>query len=349
MSSKNTATIISYNNDFFKKYEKQLKSFFYKINQIHLPKDLNNSLIVNVNDCYFLDNTNNNFPFEHFLNSLNDSRANPFLITIGSDPPDSIKNSHLLYSIRPDINDDQFCFLIKNAEHVINREKAQIELTSMLLHDVRSPLNSMIGYLELLINGTFGELQEGQKNILEKAMEMGDFTLDLLEDLSEIYKNEQSTLLIQKQIFEINTLIESVLLNVWVKADSKNIQIKKNILSDVKKLWGDDFQIQRLLTNLLNNSIKYCPNNSRILIDAHLNKNNDTEISIIDNGQGVPDEQLPYLFDKYYRVKQKNKIQKGHGLGLYVCKIIIQAHKGKIWADNNKNGGLTVTFTLPSK
>ena len=66
MSSKNTAAIISKSNDFFKKYEKQLKSCFNEINQIQLSNDLKNSLAVNVNDCYFLDNTNNNFPFEHF-------------------------------------------------------------------------------------------------------------------------------------------------------------------------------------------------------------------------------------------------------------------------------------------
>ena len=125
-----------------------------------------------------------------------------------------------------------------------------------------------------------------------------------------------------------------------------NIQIKKNIHSKLDEVIAEDFQIQRLLTNLFVNAIKYSPADSHIIIKTEMDTDKYLKISLIDSGQGVLEENISYLFDKYYRVKQNN-FKEGYGLGLYICKIIVKTHGGKIWAKNNELGGLTVTFTLP--
>lgn len=347
MIEKNKAAIFSNNDKFISKYTALLSSVNFQVKTKWPTNGRDKFVLSEFFDCYIIDNTKANFPYSKFLFALENHKTQIFLINIGQIIPEQIENPYLIFNIKNEYDEINLPTFLKNAALVLQRDKAQAELASMLVHDIRSPLNSLIGYLELLINGTFGPIGEGHKNILEKAMEMGDTTLDLLEDLNEVFQNEQNTFVLRKEPFNLSNLIESVLLNVWVKADKKNIQIKKNISTDIEYLLGEDFQIQRLLTNLMVNAIKYSPKNSKIIIKAKPIENDSVEISVSDNGEGVPENELPHLFDKYFRVKQTTKIKKGYGLGLYICKIIILAHDGTIRAENNDAGGLTVTFTLP--
>lgn len=115
------------------------------------------------------------------------------------------------------------------------------------------------------------------------------------------------------------------------------------------KIFGDPFQIQRVLINLIGNSIKYCPEDSKILVVAKPGKGNFVEIEIRDDGGGVPETQLKKIFHKFVRAKQHLDVKQGKGLGLYISKLIVKAHKGKIWAENNNVGGLSFHFTLPTE
>lgn len=347
MIRNNTAVIISDNLEFTARYSEYLQANNIRIkNSVFLDEWFQQSSKVHT-DLYVLDNTDGNFPYSKFLDSLKDRYSQLLLLNVGNQPPRSLKTPYLIFTVNPEIDNISLPVFLENADRVLKREKAQSELASMLLHDVRSPLNSLIGYLELILNETFGEMNEGQKNILEKAMEMGDITLDMLEDLNEIFRREQSSFVLHKQPFDFSEVLESVLINIWVKADQKNIQIRKNLQTNSKMVLGDDYQIQRVITNLISNAIKYSPKNSKIMINTNLIEGNFIRITVRDNGQGVPEEHLPHLFDKYYRVKQKKKLEKGFGLGLYICKLIIKAHNGKIWAESNEEGGLSVNFTLP--
>jgi signal transduction histidine kinase len=347
MIKSSTAKIFTDNDDFYSKYHSVLESCSLNVYPNSSIIDFNHISTDIPFDIIVIDNETGKFPFDMLIRKMNSNIAKKLLINVGAEPPSTLNIPFPIVTINPQDNQIPLSLFLKNTDKIIKREKAQLELSSMLLHDVRSPLNSLIGYLELLINGTFGKLNEGHKNILEKAIDMGDTALDLLEELHEIFREEQDTFLLQAQSFDFVKLLESVLAIVWVKADKKNIQIKKEINPVLKKIYGDDFQIQRLLTNLLSNAIKYSPDNSKIILEANLSSKQYAQISVADTGQGVPDNDLPHLFDKYFRVKKKNQIQKGYGLGLYICKIIIKAHQGKIWADNNEYGGLTVNFTLP--
>lgn len=347
MIKSSTARIITKSKEFFVKYKSLLNSCHLEVYPGSTFSDLD-SKITNVPvDLYVVDNQTGNFPYEKFIKNLNSDHTRKFLINVGLEPPETIKIPLPMIQVNPGTDQIPITLFIENADKLIKREKAQLELSTMLLHDVRSPLNSLIGYLELLINGTFGSLNEGHKNIIEKAIDMGDNALDLLEDLHDVFREEQETLILQQQTFNFNKVLEAVLAIVWVKADNKNIQIRKDISKDFPEIYGDDFQIQRLLTNIITNAIKYSPKNSCIIIKAKQEDAKFIKVSVIDTGQGVPDEDLHHLFDKFFRVKQKNKFSKGYGLGLYICKIIITAHDGKIWAENNELGGLSVHFTVP--
>jgi signal transduction histidine kinase len=347
MIKSSTARIITKSKEFFSKYKSLLTSCHMEVYPGSTFVDADSKITNIPVDLYVVDNQTGNFPYEKFIRKLNSDHTRKFLINVGLEPPKTIDIPLTVIQVNPGTDHIPISLFIENADKLIKREKAQLELSTMLLHDVRSPLNSLIGYLELLINGTFGCLNEGHKNIIEKAIDMGDNALDLLEDLHDVFREEQETLILQQQAFNFNKIIEAVLAIVWVKADNKNIQIRKDISKDLPEIHGDDFQIQRLLTNLITNAIKYSPKNSRIIIKARTENAKFIKVSVIDTGQGVSDEDLHHLFDKFFRVKQKNRFKKGYGLGLYICKIIITAHDGKIWAENNELGGLTVHFTIP--
>jgi signal transduction histidine kinase len=132
-------------------------------------------------------------------------------------------------------------------------------------------------------------------------------------------------------------------------ADKKAIDIMNSNQSIISAEYDED-RIQQVLTNLLSNALKFCePDKGKIVIDYGF-KNGYLEVTVKDNGKGIPEADLPFIFDKFYQSKDQNIIKpEGSGLGLAICRQIISNHGGKIWAKNNKKSGVTFGFTLPFK
>jgi signal transduction histidine kinase len=347
-SEKISAAIISPDRQFVKKYSQLLKNYNYKVHSIKFVTDIVEITSKNNTDLYLLDNITQDFPVEEFIANLEKKNRIPYLIIVTQNPEIYHNTSLPVFVLNPLIKKIELNSFLSGINKFFLQGNYQKELESMLLHDIRSPLNSLIGYIELLLNNTFGELNEGQYNILEKVMDLGDSTLDMLEDLNELYREMHHVEVPQSQRFDIKKTLDNVLINIWVKADRKNIKIKKEISPQLQYLYGDDYQIQRALTNLISNAIKYSPINSQITIIMNRKKNNYAQITIQDNGGGISESQLPNIFDKYFRLKENNiTYSKGYGLGLYICKVIVESHGGKIWAENNTNNGLSIHLTLP--
>jgi len=344
MKSKNTAVIITPAKAFFERYSSILEAHSFRASHIKKLNDLKKKQNDSIDICV-VDNFNHDFPYNELFEYINQHSPQTVVIDVGDNPPKQPKGNNYLYHCRENhIDLNSFLF---NLGEFIRRAKSRTELAAMLIHDIRSPLHSMLAYTELLLNQTFGPLNDGQKNFLEKAMILGDQTLDMIEDINEIYKSEQYIFSLEKEPFDISETIEQAMLNLWIQADKKNIQIRKEIAPDLPKVFGDSFQIQRVFVNLINNSIKYCPENAEIVIHVAQATQRKLEIAIVDNGGGIPEEDLKQIFRKAFRGKDHAKQQKGYGLGLYICKIIIKAHSGTIRAVNNDQGGVTFKFTLP--
>ncbi len=340
------ATIISEDESFIHKFQRLLEAFRFSVQRCTGLKDFFSKHTHSRSDFCIIDNKNNQFPYPDFFNLLEENTARTFLLNVG--PP--VLDNHspcLIFNLDPERDTLSLKSFLKVTRDLLMRQRARSELADMLIHDIRSPLNSLIGYVELLLSGTFGQLNEGHQKILEKVMDLGDTTLDLLQDLNEIYEKEQYHFQLQKQPFDLNELLDVVLANLWIQADKKNIQIRRIIPENFKKLYGDDYQIQRVLTNLIGNAIKYSPENSHITIRGRAQNEHYAEISVEDNGRGVPEKHLKKLFEKYYRLPKDQDNPRGFGLGLYICRIIVKIHRGHIWAKNNPSGGLTISFSLP--
>ncbi|MBD3226180.1 MAG: hypothetical protein GF313_15745 [Caldithrix sp.] len=254
-------------------------------------------------------------------------------------PDNFFKNHKLLYPFLSSI--------IKLASD----QERQKELSSLLLHDLRSPMQSMISYMELIHNQVFGEINTGQKQILANVIALGDNITHLLESLGLTFQFEQNQLKLNKQETDLNDLLTRTLRNLWIQADKKEIKLIPEIPSKLPHLLIDPSAIERVLMNLITNAIQHSPQKSTVqLIVKPLkskNKHQFIQFRIIDFGDGIPSESINKVFDRYFRLSDASRLQKGQGLGLYISKLIVKAHDGKIGVYNNRQGGSTFYFDLP--
>lgn len=271
-----------------------------------------------------------------------------FIIITNLLPEKFIKNVYYLKT--KDIEDHQIIsHFLHNLITFVKEIHQREELTAMIIHDTRSPITSMIGYLELLDNDIFGKLNAGQSQIISNIMMLGDIVIELIEDLNIIYQLEQKELNLRKSTFDLIQIVEEVLVVLWIQADQKDIKIHKHIDKNVSRVYGDSGKIQRVLINLITNSIKFSPPKSKISVNIEAISDSQVKISISDSGPGIDEKIKDQIFTKYYQDKKNKQKDKGFGLGLYISKNIIEAHNGNLKVTNNKSSGSTFSFTLPSK
>ncbi len=346
MKRHNKALLISPSKAFCEHYTLLLEQCNFQVLRANSLTAVNLKSNESIELC-LVDNCENQFPYGKLFEYLKRHSPQTVVVNVGAEQKLRPVDGHYLYQCQGDhIPLDSFLI---NLNEFFRRAKSRTDLAAMLIHDIRSPLHSMLAYIELLLNQTFGAVNEGQKNFLEKAMVLGDQVLDIIEDINEIYKSEQYIFSLEKGPFDLSPVIDQALLSLWIQADRKDIQIIKEISPDLPEIIGDAFQIQRVFVNLVGNAIKYCPKRSKIWIRAQQTSQRQIEIEVKDNGNGIPEEDLNRIFRKAFRVRPHAEHHKGYGLGLYICKIIVKAHGGTIRVENNEMGGVSFTFSLPVK
>jgi len=233
-------------------------------------------------------------------------------------------------------------------ETMRNTEKLQTALLNSISHELRTPLATITGVLSSLEESE----QSSSKQRLDDSvkLELIRSATSQAEQLNHIVKNlldmtrvEAGALHLNLEPSDIQDLIGTVIHQMSSKLSSRRIEIK--IPTDFPLLTIDAVLIAQVFENLLDNACKYSPPQSPITITVQQNKT-DVEISVRDHGIGIPVDDLERIFDKFYRVQRQKSIA-GTGLGLSICKGIIEAHGGRIWASNNSDDGMSITFTLP--
>ena len=228
-------------------------------------------------------------------------------------------------------------------------DKLQKEFIDIAAHEFRTPIQSVLGYSEM-IHANLKNFDQYFEKIIRNAKRLEKLTEDVL-DVSRI---EGKNLQLSKSYFDLNQTIKQVIEDHQKEALNKEVQIifdsKKNIPATV---YADEARLQQVIDNLLSNAINFTQNGT-IMITAYRaqvdtkgeideSDRESTVVEIRDTGTGINSEMLPRLFDKF-----ATRSMSGTGLGLYISKSIVDSHDGKIWAYNNKDGkGATFTFTLP--
>ena len=220
-------------------------------------------------------------------------------------------------------------------------DKMQKEFINIASHEMKTPTQAILG-----MSGLLQYYPEKKDELIEIIRRNAKRLQTLTNDILDVTRIESQTLQLEKERFNIYGLLSDLIKDYTerIKSDNKNIELlyeQQNINCPIL-VEGDKGRINQVLSNLLNNALKFT-DEGQIVVDAHESNNKkDIIVSIIDTGSGINKDIFTKLFSKF-----ATKSSQGTGLGLFISKSIIEAHGGKIWAKNNKDRGSTFMFTLP--
>ncbi len=234
-------------------------------------------------------------------------------------------------------------------ERLEELSRAKSEFVSIVSHELRSPLTSISGFVNLMLEGETGEINSAQKEFMEIINENTKRLITLIEDLLSLSKIETGGMTdLRKESLNLSRLLKEVIFSFQTQIEKKVLILKINVSPEpLPELKADRYQIIQVLTNLLSNAIKYTPKNGQICIEV--TKISDyLQILFADNGIGISEEDLTHMFEKFYRTDNP-EVRKlsGTGLGLTITKSIIEMHGGKIWVESEIGKGSKFYFTLP--
>ena len=241
----------------------------------------------------------------------------------------------------------QTAIAIENAnfvERLKELDKLKSDFVSMVSHELQTPLLSISEALSIVQEEKVGSLNPDQKKFIEIGRRNAARLANLIKDILDLSKIEAGRLEIKREKVNFPVLLSEVIKSLEPQLSGKSINLKITFLKDFPEISADQEAIRRVLTNLLDNAMKFMPEGGDLEISGK-EKGKEIEISIKDTGLGIAKENLENIFERFW---QDKRITKGFGLGLSISKSLIELQGGKIWAESEGEGkGATFLFTLP--
>jgi PAS domain S-box-containing protein len=221
------------------------------------------------------------------------------------------------------------------------------EFLASVSHELRTPLNAVIGFSEVLLEQMFGPLNDKQRDYVGDICSSGRHLLALINDILDLSKIEAGRMVLDVVEFDLACDIDSALTFVRERAAGKRITLEATIDSRVPTVWADERRIRQVLLNLLSNAIKFTPEGGRIEVRAGPAEAAAVEVSVRDTGVGIAPEDQAAAFEEFRQVGASPARQEGTGLGLALCRKIVELHGGHIGVASEVGVGSTFTFTIP--
>lgn len=309
--------------------------------------------------------------------------ATPALVKVSPAPQQTLAGSNLTaqlqkwwdkwqYSLKEDLNNNgkekesilQTCLpsseLMRLSDEIfqlrqeVDNLKQQLnfkdQMLAMLVHDLRNPLTAAsiaVETIELAKNQSDQEkFFRLQKQLCQQAKKQFNVMNKMISDLLETSKKTNNQLNIVPIKVNLSELCYGLINSISNKIRNKNQILIKDIPQDLPAVYADPELIRQVLINLIENAIKYTPDQGHITISIIHKTTQKVEISIIDTGSGIPPEKKERIFDGHFRL-ERDINEEGYGIGLALCRQVINAHYGQIWVDDNGNQGSCFRFTLP--
>ncbi len=223
------------------------------------------------------------------------------------------------------------------------QEKLRKRLTGDVAHELRTPVATLQSHLEAMIDGIWEPSSDRLTSCHEETMRINR----MIGDLEKLARYEGDNMILNKEEFCLCELIKRILHNFENEFMQKNIKIEMQC--EHKKLFADRDKVSQVLVNLISNALKYSDNDSQVVI-AVAEDEASSIITVSDTGIGISEEDLPYVFERFYRAdKSRNRMTGGSGIGLTIAKAIVDAHKGSISVASKFNEGTVFTVELPKQ
>ena len=259
------------------------------------------------------------------------------------------------------------------AEHaltIINARQAESALQdatrmkanflSMITHELRSPLNAINGYLDLALEGMAGELNEQQREFVQRARAGSEHLYALVEDLLLIERADAGQLRLNREMISIQEIVTNAVEELEMIARDNGITTKIDIADDFPQIYADAVRMQQVLRNLISNAIRFTPPEGGVTISARVSSTVSTEssktsenqrlieVQVRDTGYGMEPEYQERIFERFYQIPIVNAGRpSGLGLGLAIVKMLVELHGGRVTVESKPNAGSAFKFTLP--
>jgi two-component system, OmpR family, phosphate regulon sensor histidine kinase PhoR len=226
-------------------------------------------------------------------------------------------------------------------------DQMKSDFVNMVAHELRSPLVSIRQINSVLLEGLAGPLAEKQEDFVRRGMKKIDALLALINDLLDVARLEAGRLVQKQTAIDLSEVIEDMVLLMQLRAKEQGILLTHSC-ENMKPVVADPKNIEEVLNNLLTNAINYSPEGGKVTVTAR-GADHFVEIKVSDTGVGIDPQELPKIFDKFYRVKHpKTRQVTGTGLGLSIVKGIVEAYHGSIQVESVPDRGTTFTVLLPA-
>ena len=236
----------------------------------------------------------------------------------------------------------------RQAAELEKARRIQADFAAMIVHDLRSPLTNIIGTTALLKEGLLGPLNDQQKKWLAKIAANSSTLVDLVSDFLDVSKLEAGEVHLEKHRVDLNQLVQESLDTHLLVAKDNGISVISRFDETIPRVQADPARLSQVLNNLVSNALKFTPEGGEVEVGTSRNSGTETKVWVKDTGVGISPQEIGSLFEKYRQTSSgKNSQQKGTGLGLVICKMIVESHGGRIWVESEVNKGTTFFFSLP--
>jgi two-component system, OmpR family, phosphate regulon sensor histidine kinase PhoR len=216
----------------------------------------------------------------------------------------------------------------------------------MVAHELRSPLASIRQINNVLMDGLAGEMSERQRDLIERGNRKIDALLELINDLLNVAKIQAGKLMEHRAPTDITPIIREIIELMKPRAEEQGVSLKFRC-EKIGPVHADSRRIEELIGNLVSNAINYSPDGGEVTVST-LARGKWIELAVQDTGVGIPPEELPRIFEQFYRIRHpKTRKVVGTGLGLSIVKAIVEAHHGTIEVESVPDRGTTFRVMLP--
>ena len=235
-------------------------------------------------------------------------------------------------------------------ERLQELDEMKQDFISHISHELRTPLTVIKEASSMLMEGVYADVQEKQQDLLKIMYEDCDRLINSVNRILDLSRMEAKMMEYKFEECNILVIVQKIVQKLIPLAQRKNIFLEFKPPSEFPLVNMDGERIGQVVENLLENALKYTPEGGRVIIAAFLMNNenqNTVRVSVSDNGQGIAEEDIDRIFEKFRRIEKGKETIRGTGLGLSICKHIISVHGGKIWAKSKLGKGSCFSFTLP--
>jgi signal transduction histidine kinase len=268
--------------------------------------------------------------------------------TTGTFPPDitELLQTFATQSALAIINARLFRELETKTKELEIASRHKSEFLASMSHELRTPLNAVIGFSEVLLDRMFGEINERQDEYLRDIRDSGRHLLELLNDILDLSKVEAGQMVLEPSTFVVGSALEWALAMVRERAAAHAITVTSDVAEDVETIEADERRFRQVILNLVANAVKFTPDGGRVSISAY-RKGTELNVTVTDTGIGVAPEDQERIFESFQQGRRGAPKEEGTGLGLTLCRRIVELFGGRMWLDSTPGVGSTFGFSIP--